>query len=59
MKIDYMKAARTLTEGSYAYDAEMKVELNSDKCIFLHANYSDGDHFTVADESFFGALRYP
>ena len=53
MKINYMRAARTLACGTYAYDAEMKVEINNNKVLFLHANYSDGDHFTVAEKSYF------
>ena len=56
MKICYMRAARTLACCDYAYDAEMKLELNNDKVLFLHANYSDGDHFTVADRSFFESM---
>ncbi len=53
MKINYMRAACTLACSTYAYDAEMKVEIDNNKVLFLHANYSDSEHFTVAEKSFF------
>lgn len=39
--------------GMYAYDAEMAVRNDEDNIVYLHANYSYGDHFTVADASIY------
>lgn len=59
MKINYMRAARTLARTTYAYDAEMKLELEGNKYVYLHANYYDGSHFTVAEASFFESMVNP
>lgn len=59
MKISYMRAASTFACGAYAYDAEMKLELEDNQCVFLHANYYHGNHFTVAEASFFESMINP
>lgn len=54
MKVLNKRCMRTLAcPGSYAYDAEMKLEGENGKTIFLHVNYSDGEHFTVDNGSIF------
>ncbi len=54
MKALNMRAARTLAgAGVYAYDAEMKVAMEDGAVVFLHANYAEENHFTVARESIF------
>lgn len=42
-----------MCDGMYAYDAEMAVKNDEGKLVYLHANYSYGDHFTVADVSIY------
>ena len=36
-----------MCQGMYAYDEEMVVKDDEGKIVYLHANYSYGDHFTV------------
>lgn len=42
-----------MCESMYAYDAEMVVKNKEGKVVYLHANYSYGDHFTVGDGSIY------
>jgi hypothetical protein len=47
------RCMRTLIgPGRFAYDAEMVIE-EEGRVSFLHANYNNGEHFTVGDGSIF------
>jgi transcriptional regulator with XRE-family HTH domain len=42
-----------MCQDMYAYDAEMVVKNDEGKIVYLHANYSYGDHFTVSNASIY------
>lgn len=42
-----------MCDGMYAYDAELAIKNDESKIVYLHANYSYGDHFTIADASIY------
>jgi len=54
MKTLEKRCLRTLIgPGKYAYDAELVIEEEEGRVSFLHANYNNGQHFTVGDGSIF------